>query len=309
MENATGGLPDVRDWQPISAKDDTLSNSLMITCQIAQARILARVEAEIRFNLHNFDSGLSVEDIVRDELANLLPDRYAVTSGIVSDRRGYTAGHCDLIVRDHTWSPVIKPGVTGASRRFHFPIEGIYAVTEIKQSLGPNELDDAMKKLVTVSRLERPYNPFGHITENQHLNYHDRQGVILNPLYTAVLGARLPSGYTFEDIADRFGTINARLERDSMVKMLCVLGHGTAWYSVSTGNPINATYMLDRDQPLILQINHNEPENSFYRLYGELLGHGTRSVLGLANMISDYGQPPPTRLTQSYEAAEFNKTS
>ena len=280
----------------------------MITCQIAQARIVARSEAEIRFNVQNFDSGLGVEDIVREELGSLLPGRYAVAPGVVSDRQGHTAGDCDLIVRDPLWSPVIKPGATEGSRRFHFPIEGIYSAAEVKQTLTFKKLDDAMAKLVRISRLERPENPYGHITENQYLKSLDQLGAILNPLHTTVLATRLAEGLSFDDAVSRFGAINSRLDRDHMVKMLCVLGHGTAWYSVSSGNPYNATYMEDRDQRLILQINHQEPENAFYRFYVELMGHLTRSVLGLAGMMSMYGEPPPARDTRTYESAAYNDT-
>ena len=300
-------LPDVSAWQPQLAKADTLRNSLMITCQIAQARIVARSEAEIRFNLQNFDSGPGVEDIVREELGSLLPGRYAVAPGIVSDRRGRTAGDCDLIVRDALWSPVIKPGATESSRRFHFPIEGVYAAAEIKQTLTPKTLDEAMAKLVGIARLERPENPYGHITENQHLESLDKPGAILNPLHTTVLATRLGESLTFDDAVSRFGEINAKLGRDHMVKTLCVLGHGTAWYSVESGNPFNATYMTDREQRLILQINHREPQNAFYRFYVELMSHLTRSVLGLADMMSKYGEPPPRRDIRTYEAAEFNE--
>ena len=280
----------------------------MITCQIAQARIVARSEAEIRFNVQNFDSGLGVEDIVREELGSLLPGRYAVAPGVVSDRQGHTAGDCDLIVRDPLWSPVIKPGATESSRRFHFPIEGVYSAAEIKQTLTFNTLDEGMAKLVRISRLERPENPYGHITENQHLEWLDQPGAILNPLHTTVLATRLTEGLSFADAVSRFGAINSRLDRDHMVKMLCVLGHGTAWYSVESGNPLNATYMTDRDQRLILQINHREPQNAFYRFYVELMGHLTRSVLGLHDLTGQYGEPPLRRDVRTYEAADSNET-
>ena len=299
-------LPEVSRWQPRAANHGTLGNSLMITCQIAQTRILARAEAEVRFNLDNFDSGAGVEDVVREELANLLPARYAVSSGIVSDRKGLTAGDCDLLVRDHIWSPIIKPGATSGSRRFHFPIEGIYAAAEIKQTLGLKELDMAMEKLVALSRLERPDNPYGHITENQHLQFLDRPERILNPLHTTVFAARLPSNTTFHEVVRRFGAINAKLDRNHMVKMLCVLGHGTAWYSVESGIPYNATYMTDRQEPLVLQINHGEPANSFYRFYVEVLGHLMRSVLGLVGVAHSYGEAPPKRDVLIYDGAAFN---
>ena len=167
--NWDANLPDVSIWQPRSKNNDTLKNALEITCQVAQNRITSRSKDEVRFNIDNYDSGSGVEDIVREELANLLPERYSVAAGVVNDRHGNTAEDCDLIIRDRRWSPVIKPGATHGSRRSHFPIEAVYSVAEIKQTLGFAELDDAMKKLVVLSRLERPDNPYGHITENQHL--------------------------------------------------------------------------------------------------------------------------------------------
>ncbi len=298
-------LPDVSCWRPIQ-NNNTLKSALEITCQLAQHRIQSRSKAEVRFNIFNYDSGSGVEDIVREELSNLFPDRYSIEAGVVNDRHGKTAGDCDLIIRDGIWSPVIKLGATSMSRRYHFPIEGVYAAAEIKQTLGFAELDAAMKKLVTISRLERPGNPYGHITENQHLPAFDRPGAMLNPLHTSVFATGLKDGLTFVDMANRFGAINAMLTRDTIVKMLCVLDQGTAWYSVASGTPYNATYMTDRQEALILQINYGEPQNAFYRFYIEVLGHLTRSVLGLANMAPGYGNPPPPRKVVTYHNAVFN---
>ena len=192
----TKPIPDVESWQPKLTKDKILRNSLMITCQVAQARIVAGANAEKEFRIQNYDSGLGIEEIVREELARLLSNRYSVSPGVISDREGRTAGDCDLIVRDPNWSPAIKLGATIQSRGFHFPIEGVYAVAEIKQTLGREQLDEAMEKLVKVSRLERPANPYGHITENQHLIDFDREGAILNPLHTTVFATQIPTRST-----------------------------------------------------------------------------------------------------------------
>ena len=278
----------------------------MVTCQVAQARIVAGANAEKKFRVQNYDSGLGIEEIIREELARLLSNRYSVAPGLISDRVGQTAGDCDLIVRDPNWSPAIKQGATDQSRRFHFPIEGVYAVMEIKQTLGRKQLDEAMEKLVRVSRLVRPANPYGHITENQHITNLDKEGAILNPLHTTVFATQIPTRSTFADVVKRFGEINAMLDRNDMVNMLCVLDHGTAWYSVETGDPYNATYMYDRDKRLVLQVNSREPENSFYRYYVEIHGHLTRSVLGLNEISVVYGEPPPHRVINCYPAAVFN---
>ena len=300
-------LPDVSGWQPAASNEGSLRNALMATCQIAQKRIVSRAEAEIRFNIQRFDSGAGVEDIVREELENLLPKRYSVNAGIVDDRKGRTAGDCDVLIRDPLWSPVIKPGATAWSRRRHFPIEGIYAAAEIKQTLGFDALEKAMEKMVTVSRLDRSENPYGHITENQHLQYHDKPGLVLNPLHTSVFATRLEDGVPFLDVADRFGAINAMLDRNHMVKTLCVLDAGTAWYSVESGNPYDADFMRDRHEDLILQVNSKEPDNAFYRWYTLLGQHLTRSVLGLTDVFHAYGSPPPHRTVLRYPHAAFNK--
>ena len=298
----------VAKWIPESNKEETLKNALMITCQVAQRRIVARTQAEITFKIHNFDSGSSIEDIVREELGNLLPKRYRADAGVINDTSGHTAGDCDVVVRDNLWSPAVKLGATKQSRRYHYPIEGVYSVVEIKQTLGKKQLDEAIEKLVKVARLERPDNPYGHITENQHLEWLDKEGSILNPLHTAILATKLDDGLTFDGVARRFGAVNALLGRRDMVRMLCVLDHGTAWYSVRGGSPYNATFMWDRGESLILQINNEEPGNSFYRFYVELAGHLTRSVLGLTNVVAEYGASPPRRDVVEYPDAVFNQT-
>ena len=301
-------LPDVNGWKPTASNNDSLRNALMTTCQIAQKRIVSRAEAEIRFNIQQFDSGAGVEDVVREELGNLLPQRYSVDSGVVDDRLGRTAGDCDVLIRDPLWSPVIKLGATARSRRRHFPIEGIYAAAEIKQTFGLAALEKAMEKMVKLSRLDRSVNPYGHITENQHLPSLDQSGLVLNPLHTSVFATRLEDGVSFEEIANRFGAINAMLDRNSMVKTLCVLDAGTAWYSVESGNPYDADFMRDRGENLILQINAEESDNAFYRWYVLLGSHLTRSVLGLTGVFRGYGSSPPHRNVMFYPNAAFNKT-
>ena len=261
----------------------------MLSCQAAQSRIIAEAEIERRFNIDNFDSGAGVEDIVRQEVSKLLPSRYSVDPGVINDADGRTAGDSDVVIRDPFWSPTVKLGATPQSRRLHFPIESVYSVIEVKQTIGFTELDDAMKKLVSVSRLDRPDNPYGHITENQHLQWLDKDGYILNPLHTTVLGIGTKKGTTFEQLARRFGRINALLRRHHIVTTLCVLDlGGTAWYS--TDDAANATHMWDRQEPLKLRvITQGE---AFYRFFVHLFGHLTRSVLDIREISSLWHTKP-----------------
>ena len=299
-------LPDVSEWRPREDAVASLQQALLLTCRKAQHRIVASAEAEGTFNIDNFDAGPGIEDIVREEFARLLPNRYKVDPGVVNDRHGRTAGDCDLLIREPNWCTVVKSGATPESRRVHFPVEGIYAAVEIKRTLGFGDLDDAMKKLISLARLDRPYNPYGHITENQHLTFLDKENQMLNPLHTTVFATRLANGITFNEVVQRFAAINTKLKRDEMVSMLCVLDAGAAWYSVKSGNPMNADFMRDRTTPLALQIDNDEPHDVFYRHYVLLMGHLTRSVLDILDVASAYGNPPPPRNVMQFPDAVFN---
>ncbi len=301
-------LPDVSSWQPRVDNISTLSNGLLLTCQAIQSRIVSEGGIERRFNIDNFDSGPGVEDLVRRELSQLLPSRYSVDAGVVNDKDGKTTGDYEVLIRNQLWAPAVKLGATPDSRRFHYPIESIYSGIEIKQTLGYAELDFAMEKLVKLSRLNRPANPYGHITENQHITNLDKDGFTLNPLQTVVLGTRIQQGISFRDLAMRFGTINAKLDRHEMVREMCVLDQGVAMYMVEDGfgGNVEADFMRDRNEELRMAIYDQEPENAFFLLYIHTLGHLTRSVLQIHDLHRNYGTFNPTSDLIQWNNALFN---
>src|SRR5262245_47719400 len=141
-------LPDVSKWQPREDASERLAKLFFKRCQQIEERILLRTKAERDGTIDNFDCGLGIEDIIRDELSKLLPARYSVHCGVVNDRYGRTVGDCDVVIFNELWFPFIRSGAAEASRRFHFPVEGVYGVLEIKSSLDYTSLDEAMAKLV-----------------------------------------------------------------------------------------------------------------------------------------------------------------
>lgn len=284
-------LPETSLWQPRSTAKETLMQSLRLTCQATQLRIIQEGRIERAFNIHAYDSGPGLEDVVRQELRKLLPKRYEVTSGVLDDASGATAGDCDVLIANFIWASPVKPGATELSKRTHIPIEAVYAVLEIKQTLSYKRLDEAMAKLVASARLQRPPNPYGHITENQHIESFDKEGFILNPLFTAVVSTGTSRGTKFDDLASRFFRINQQLGRDEMVKMLCVLGHGVAFYTMAadTEPAVSADFCRDRDKSLKPTISDACPEDSFFKLYTELFCHLTRSVVPIQELANKYG--------------------
>jgi len=219
-------LPDVSSWQPRRDAIADLEVSYRRRCQFVEKKLLLRADEERAANIDSFDSGIGVEEIFRDELANLLPARYEVTTGVVSDRFGATAGHCDCVIFNNFWFPVIKAGATAQSRRKHLPVEGAYGVIEVKQSLDLKTLDDAMEKLVIFQRLHRPPVSRNRYVENRESG--SCTHAISNPLYSAVFALGLDSKTDFQELLQRFVEINKMLKRREMVTSLVVLGHGLA---------------------------------------------------------------------------------
>lgn len=140
-------IPNTNEWQPRDSATETLQSAFLKRCIAVEKAIRLRSEAEKEMNIDNFDSGAGVEDIIREELSKILPARYKVDRGILIDREGKTGGDYDVVIFNDLWFPQVKPAATDLSRRSYYPIEGVYAVGEIKQTLNYQTLDDALKKL------------------------------------------------------------------------------------------------------------------------------------------------------------------
>src|SRR5450755_2489779 len=69
---------DVSNWQPKLHPSETLDRAFFRRCHQIEREIVNRVEYEREFNENNFDSGWTVEEIVRQALIELLPTRSAL---------------------------------------------------------------------------------------------------------------------------------------------------------------------------------------------------------------------------------------
>jgi hypothetical protein len=289
--NWQDNLPDSIQWKPREDAKERLSSLFFKRCREIEERIVSQARVEREARIDNFDSGAGIEDIFRRELSNFLPKRYSVHAGVLDDRYGKTAGDCDVIIFNDFWFPSIHAGATEASRKVHFPIEGTYAVVEIKSSLDFKSLDDAMEKLVTCHRLHRPVTQSDRIVENRRVDGcpHD----VLNPLYSAVLAIGLSPNVSFEDLINRFFAINKTLKRHEVVRALCVLGCGAVTWGVRnerTKQVDSAIFHSDYAEPLIPVFSRAEIVGSaFYVLAVDLLLQLYHSVLSPEDLAAKYG--------------------
>jgi hypothetical protein len=148
-------IPDTENWNPRDASQ-TLAAGFAKECEGAEERLLQALHHEKKFAVDSFDTGLPFEGLVRREIKQLLPRRYSVISGKVLDRDGKTAGNCDLIVFNDVWFSPVKAAATEDSGHPYLPVEGVYAIGEVKQTLSSATLDEAMEKLVRCHRLIDP---------------------------------------------------------------------------------------------------------------------------------------------------------
>jgi hypothetical protein len=294
MSNKSRPLPDTSTWKPRKGTQQTLKSAFLTRCQALEIRIRHRIEYEKQMNIHNFDAGLSIEEIIREELQLILPHRYTVRAGVISDRDGYTAGDCDLVIFNDFWFPIIKPGVTKDSRRVLLPIDGVYSVFEIKQSLDERILDNAMEKLVTCHRLNRPKTYAFRSSENRDGDpcFHG----LTNPLYSAIIATNLKEGVDLDDIVERFFLINRSLERLHVIRALCVLGHGTvtwAYRDEKIGQVNLASFSRDDLYlpivPVYNKVEDAKSDSALYKFLIDLMTHLYQSILAPEDIAAHYG--------------------
>jgi hypothetical protein len=217
-------IPDASKWVPRDASE-SLSSIFASECNGAEERLLQGLRREKSVAIDNFDSGLPFEGLVRDELRLLLPQRYSVTSGLVLDRQGKTGGKCDTIIFNDLWFSPVKSPASKESGTTYVPIEGVYAVGEIKQTLSASVLDAAMEKLVKFHRLHRPRTFAHRLVENRESDFCPHG--LTNPLFSFILAGGVASGDSLLYLIERFLEISKQLKRLDLVRALCVLGEGT----------------------------------------------------------------------------------
>ncbi|MFB9628949.1 DUF6602 domain-containing protein [Nonomuraea helvata] len=294
----TQALPlSTSNWKPRLHPSETLDRAFFRRCHQIEREIISRVAYEKEFNEQNFDSGWAVEEIMRQVLRELLPRRYAVQAASISDSKGYSAGDCDVAIFNDFWFPVVKSGPTADSRKVYLPIEGVYAVLEIKQTLTPSSLKSAMQKLVTCHRLFRPPSSCDRLVEN-----HQRSACthyVSNPLFSAVVATDL-AGWTRDEAVASFIRINQLLPRTDVVHSLCILGQGVITWAYRPDpsgdqegfeNLASATFMReDRFSELIPLYGRTDVDDSpLYEFMARLMGHLLSSVLAPENIAIHYG--------------------
>ena len=282
--------PNTDEWQPRDEKVNALRNTFLQTCRSIEGRIIAEANIEKAFNIDNFDSGPGIEDLIKNQIKLLLPSRYEAMSGVISDQRGYTCGDCDIVIANKQWFPLIKYGATKDSRRIHIPVEAVYTVVEVKQTLTLSSLEEAMRKIVTYKRLTRIRSEYGRIVENHNLEQLENKSKSLNYRFDPIVMVN-SNEKDREELITRFFEINETLPHCDRVNSLAILGYGYACYVTENdnGKGVAPKFYPEHDETNFVPYFLPTVTDSFYRLWTHIWMHLSLSVLNSSHLMNAYG--------------------
>lgn len=104
--------------------------------------------------------GAAKESPARKQLANLLPSRVCVGSGLVVDSQARVSKQQDIVVYEDV-CPVFTHDETAEAT--YYPVEGVMSAGEVKSALGRAELADVFEKSRSVKILKRQAIPSKNI--------------------------------------------------------------------------------------------------------------------------------------------------
>ena len=111
------------------------------------------------FASHRLSAGENREDLVAEFLVNHLPRRFGVSSGMVISHDGVVSNQADLVVVDEQNNAPLY----AATRNKLWPVEAVYALIEVKTTLHPGELADAIAKGRRFKALKRRFCEAGQV--------------------------------------------------------------------------------------------------------------------------------------------------
>ncbi len=123
------------------------------------AREMRATSASIRrdFAAHRPSAGDNREEVVEQFLRDHLPKRFGVSSGLVIATNGAFSNQADLVVVDEQHNAPLY----ASSRNKLWPVEAVAALVEVKTTLGPAEIGDAVAKARRFKTLPRQFGSGG----------------------------------------------------------------------------------------------------------------------------------------------------
>lgn len=104
-----------------------------------------------RLTKHPTGKGDATENVWINLLKEHLPSRYCISKAFVIDHEGNVSDQIDAVIYDSYYSKFIFSDGTNK----YIPVESVYAVLEIKQTLNTEYIKYAVNKIESVKKLKR----------------------------------------------------------------------------------------------------------------------------------------------------------
>ena len=174
--------------------------------------MIAKLSANRQNITHPGTKGDVSELSWRGMLDSYLPKRYQVDKAFVLDSNGQLSQQIDIVIYDRQYSPFLL-NQNGA---LYIPAESVYAVFEVKQDLGKEEIAYSASKALSVRRLHRTSSPIPHAGGVYPPKRHSK---ILAGLLTLGSSWKPPYGSTFK-------LVIAGLSAQERIDLGCSLQYG-----------------------------------------------------------------------------------
>lgn len=109
---------------------------------------------------HGTTTGDTSENRWRELLRHFLPSRYRVGTGFAVDYLGSCSLQNDIVIYDEQYSPLLWTN----DNAVYIPIESVYAVLEVKQTLDLDSFTAAKEKAQALRSLTATSAPITHLT-------------------------------------------------------------------------------------------------------------------------------------------------
>ncbi|WP_275288637.1 DUF6602 domain-containing protein [Halomonas elongata] len=105
------------------------------------------------FRTHKPSAGANREGMVASFLEEYLPDKYAISSGLILSKDGDFSNQADIIVADR----MSNAPLFGEDNEKIWLVESVYSLIEVKTQLTPSTLRDSLEKCQKFKSLPREY--------------------------------------------------------------------------------------------------------------------------------------------------------
>lgn len=200
---------------------------------------------------HNGVKGSAREDLLKEYLRNLLPNKYSISSGIIIDCNQTQSKQQDFIIHD----ALNCPSFFKTNSNTILPIESVYATIEIKSTLNYDTLKQCVENIESVRKLNKL--PNRNVIRNAY-----------NEQYPLGFVFAYSSEYSLEQIQKRLYELNKTVDGRHQISIICVLDKGLI-FNVYKDNLTNITIIPTNDT--VLGRSDSNIENSLYSFYLLLL--------------------------------------